>query len=124
MKLLGIISVGFDINQLLIRYWRRKLEYNEAVHQLCVGIKKVHDSVRRTALYNILIQLGVPMKLVRLMAMCLNETYSKVCTGKHLSDNFPIQNGLKQGDVLLPLVFNFPLENVIRKVQKNQVRLN
>jgi hypothetical protein len=30
--------------------------------------------------------------------MCLNETYSKVRIGKHLSVSFPIQNGLKQGD--------------------------
>jgi hypothetical protein len=35
------------------------------------------------------------MKLVRLIEMCLNETYSKVHTGKHLSDIFPIQNNLK-----------------------------
>jgi len=39
------------------------------------------------------------MKLVRLIKMCLNETYSKVCIGKNLSDAFPIQNGLKQGDI-------------------------
>jgi hypothetical protein len=39
--------------------------------------------------------------------MCLNETYGKVHIGKHLSDNFPIQYGLKQGDALLPLLFNF-----------------
>jgi hypothetical protein len=31
--------------------------------------------------------------------MCLNGMYSKVRTGKHLSDNFPVQNGLKQGDI-------------------------
>jgi hypothetical protein len=30
--------------------------------------------------------------------MCLNETYSKICIGKHLSGAFPIKNGLKQGD--------------------------
>jgi hypothetical protein len=40
------------------------------------------------------------MKLVRLIKMCLNETHSKVHICKHLSDNFPIQNCLKQGDVL------------------------
>jgi hypothetical protein len=56
--------------------------------------------VRREVLYNILIEFGIPMKLVRLIKMCLNETYSKVCVGIYLSDSFPIQNGLKQGDAL------------------------
>jgi hypothetical protein len=50
------------------------------------------------------------MRVVRLIKVCLNETYRKVRTGKHLSDNFPIQNDLKQGDALSPLFFNFALE--------------
>jgi hypothetical protein len=40
------------------------------------------------------------MKLVKLIKMCLNETYSEVFIVKHLSDMFPISNGLKQGDKL------------------------
>jgi hypothetical protein len=63
------------------------------------------------------------MKLVRLIKMCLNEMYSKACIGKIFSNNFPIQNGLKQGDALLPLLFNFVLEYAIRKVQVKQVVL-
>ena len=60
------------------------------------------------------------MKLVRLIKLCLNETYSEVWVGRHLSDMFPIKNGLKQGGALLPLLLNFALEYAIMRVEVNQ----
>jgi hypothetical protein len=96
----------------------KKFEYNETVHQLFIDLKEACGSVRREALYSILIEFGVPMKLVRLINMCLNET-----CGKHLSDNFPIEYGLKQGDAVSSLLFNLDLEYAIRKVMENQARL-
>ena len=79
------------------------------MHQLFIDLKKAYDSFRREVLYNILIEFGIPMKLVWLIKMCLTETYNRVRVGKNLSDMFPIRNGLKQGDALTPLLFNFPL---------------
>ena len=73
-----IINVDFDATgQLLIiystfvKYFRKKWEYNEAVHQLFIDFKKAYDSVRKKALYNILIEFTIPMKLVKLIKMCL-----------------------------------------------------
>jgi hypothetical protein len=85
-----------------------------------MDFKKAYDSVRMEALYNILIGFGILKKLVRLVKMCLTETYSRVRLGKDLSEMFPIRNGLKQGDAVQPLLFNFALEYAIKRVQLNQ----
>ncbi|KAJ4450520.1 hypothetical protein ANN_01947 [Periplaneta americana] len=106
----------FCIRQIMEKKW----EYKGTVHQLFIDFKKAYDSVKREDLYNILIEFGVPKKLIRLIKMCLSETYSRVRIGQFLSDVFPIHCGLKKGDALSPLLFNFALEYAIRKVQYNR----
>jgi hypothetical protein len=78
-----------------------------------IDFKKAYDSVRRKALYNILIEFGIPKKLVRLVKMCLTEKYSRVRVGKNLSEMFPFRNSLKQGDALSPVLLNFALAYAI-----------
>jgi len=105
----------FCIRQILEKKW----EYNE-VHQLFIDFKKTYNSVRREVLRKILIEFGIPRKLVRSIKMSLTETYSRVRVGKNVSDKFAIGNGLKQGDALSPMLFNFALVYAIRRVQVNQ----
>ena len=116
-KLLGIINVDSDATgQLLIirifcirQILEKKWEYNQAVHQLFIDFKKAYDSVRREVLYNILIEFGVPKKLVRLIKMCLTEMCSTVRVGKNLSDMFPSRNGLKKGRCSIAIAFQLCL---------------
>ena len=103
----------FCIRQILEKKW----EYNEAVRRLFIGFKKAYDSVRGEVLYSILIECGILMKLVRLIKMCLTETYNRVRVGKNLSDLCPTRNDLKQGDTLSPLLINFALECAFSWVQ-------
>ena len=52
--------------------------------------------------------------------MCMNETYSRIRVDRHLSDMLLMRNGLKEGDVLSPLLFNFPLDYTVKRVQVNK----
>ena len=73
----------------------KKWGYIEAVHQLYTDFKKDYDSVSRNILHNILFEFCIPWKLVLLLIMCLNETYSRVQVGKHLSYMFHITNSFE-----------------------------
>ena len=99
---MGFINVDFDATgQLLItysafvKYLRKIWEDNDAFHQLFIDFQNAYESVRREVLYNNFNEFGIPMKLVRLIQMCLNETYTRDRVGKHVSDTFAAKNGLK-----------------------------
>jgi hypothetical protein len=96
-EIIGNHQCGFQGNRLttdVIFYSQqileKKCEYNGTVHQLFTDFKKAYNSVWREVLYNILIEFGITRKLVGLIQMRLNETYTTVLTGKNLSNNFPI----------------------------------
>jgi hypothetical protein len=71
------------------------------VCHLFVDIKKAYDSVRWEVLYNVLTEICIPMKMVRIIKMCLTETYSRVWVGKNLCRKFSIRSGLKEGSDFL-----------------------
>jgi hypothetical protein len=96
--------------QLLIRYsaFVKYLRKNGNTMKQCISYlwtsrKPVIELGRRPCIIFSL-SFGTCMKLVRLVRMFLNETYSRVWIDRYLSDMFPIKNVLKQGDALLPLL--------------------
>jgi len=87
--------------------------------QIFKNFKKAYDSVRREVLYIALTEFCTTMKLVSLIKMCLNETYSTVQVGNHVSDMFPIKNGLTKQNAYHHC-FQLCLEYTITRVHANQ----
>jgi hypothetical protein len=103
-KLLGNTNVDSDretatdqifyIRQILEKKWENK----GAVRLQFIDFKKAYYSVRREVLHNILIEFGIPKRLVGLIEMC---------TVKNLFETFLILNDLKQSEAFSPLLFIF-----------------
>jgi len=62
------------------------------------------------------VEIILPSVLLLIVKMCLCETYTRDCVGKHLSDMFPLEEDQRHGDVLPPLLYNFASESAIRMV--------
>jgi hypothetical protein len=103
-NLLVIIRVDFgdiQVDQVLIRsfaFGKRCTEDGSRMRHCLSYLKKSRCSVTMEVLYCIPIEFGTSPKLVRLIQMCVNESYSKFRICKQLSDAFLVQNDLEQGD--------------------------
>ena len=115
----GQLLIIYSVFDTYVRKQWNKMK--QGIHS--INFEQDYDTVRRVVLYKILMEFCIPMKLVGLMKMCLNETYSRFRVGKYLSDILPIMTGLKQRDVLSPLLFHFALEYSIRRIQVSQFGL-
>lgn len=82
-------------------------------HHLFVDFKSAYDSVTRPELYQGLEEMNVPKKLIRLVRMTM--TSSKCIVGHDLSDSIDTNCGIKQGDALARLLFNFVGEKAVRE---------
>jgi hypothetical protein len=116
---MGIISADFNIvDQILITcsafvtYWIKKMGVQwDSTSAVCRHQESIFISqLGQRYCVCILIEFIIPMQLVWLIKIYLNETCSNVYIDKHMSDAFPIQNGPIQGDAASPLFFNFALE--------------
>ena len=83
------------------------------LHNLFIDFQAADGTVWRKGIWSEMHKLGFPPpQIANLCRIVNNEIYAKVKIGKHLSSEFKV-NGLRQGDVIAPLLFNVLLEIAI-----------
>jgi len=100
-------------------------EFNREVHVLFIDFKKAYDCIHRGSLLNVLRQFKLPQKLINLIKANILHMKIKIKVGNIVSQGIPVSTGLRQGDALLPILFNIALEKVIResRIEENGIRL-
>ena len=97
-------------------------EFHTPLYLHFIDLTKAYDSVSRSVLWNVLEQrYHFPPKLLRIIKALHFGTRGKVRTYGHLSRPFQIMNGVRQGDVLAPSLFNLFLDAVMERALEGHV---
>ena len=75
-------------------------EHNQDLHMLFVDFKQALDSVDRYKLYQVMEDMKIPYKLIRLVKMTKKNTTARVKVTNKLSNRFSFNAGVRQGDGL------------------------
>lgn len=104
----------FTLRQLIEKHY----EYNKPLQLLFIDFKQAYDSIKRKLLWKSMEKFGIPLKLVKMVKTCIEESRCKIKFVSNYSEEFETKVGLKQGYALSPILFNVALEEVVRKVQE------
>ena len=97
------MRVCFTSGQLI----EKAIEHQSELHILFVDLRKVYDSVPRSALWMVLEKFGVPPRMLDIIRSLHNGMSASVRVRGGVSEAFDVRNGLRQGCTLAPLLFNF-----------------
>jgi hypothetical protein len=89
-------------------------EFGKELLNIFIDFKMAFDKLNRQSILDYLSVLGIPQKLIRLIKITMEGPRARVKIGSDLSDPFEVRNGVRQRDVLSPLLFSLTLEAAVR----------
>ena len=88
-----------------------------SLHMCFVDLQKAYDTVDRTLLWQVLTRIGVPPQMIAVIRQLRDEMRACVRPDDGVcSDWFEVEQGLRQGCVLSPLLFNIFFAAVLNVV--------
>ena len=109
----GTVDAIFVMRQIMEKARERHLQ----LHINFVDFKAAFDTIWRDALWKMLAVVGVSEKLVNLIKCMYENTEAAVVVDGKLTEWFNVTEGVRQGCILSPSLFNVFLEFVMEGVQ-------
>ena len=99
---------------------QRAKEYNTSLYLSFIDLCKAYDSINRNALWKVLRHsYNLPSKIINIIKAFHEETQGVVRYEGQTSKEFPIRSGVKQSDILSPLLFNLYLNAITNSALEN-----
>ena len=82
---------------------------------------KAFDRVNHWVLFKKLINRKVPTLIVRLLLFWYRNQVMNIRWGSSLSDHFAVLNGVRQGGILSPLLFNVYMDDLTHRLNRSGI---
>ena len=100
----------------------KAVEQRKKLYIVFFDFRKAFDSVNRKMLWKFLEKFGCPRKLLRIVRAFHEGMKGKISISGETSEDFVINNGVKQGDPLAPTLFTLFLTAVLEQMGENLLR--
>ena len=115
----GTTNAIFTLNRII----ENAIQVQKNVYLCFVDYEKAFDKVRHNELMNILKQIGVDGKDLRLIKNIYEMQRVALQLGGELTDWIDIKRGVRQGCVMSPDLFNIYAEIIMRNIEEEGIRV-
>lgn len=95
----------------------KALEFNRPAFMCLIDLQKAFDRIRLSDMTEILARREIPTSLIQLIKDIYTGSYIKVRCNGEMSQSIPAGRGVRQGDSLSPMLFNFMMDEIIEAVK-------
>ena len=120
---LGEYQMGFrphrsTIDNIFIirQIFEKCYEHNIDLYNIFIDYTQAFDSVNRNVIIESLIKNEIPSKLIKLIALTLNNTKARVKVNNQISEDFRVVTGVKQGDPLSATLFSIVIDMILKQL--------
>jgi len=94
------------------------VESKSSVHCAAIDLSKAFDRIDVGILVRKLSCTGLPLAVVKIIEYMLSNSYVNVCYDKQVGKEWIVGNGVRQGGILSPLLFNFYINECLDRVSE------
>lgn len=105
----------FAVRQLL----EKCREQHQELHLVFVDLVKAFDSVNREVLWELLLRIGIPSKIVNIIRSFHQDMEARVFVDGEMTEPFEVSSGLRQGCILAPTLFILFFSFMLRHAHKS-----
>ena len=85
-----------------------------------LDVRKAFDRVNHAKLFKKMVERGIPLHVVQLVAFWYKSQELQIKWGASLSDPFRVSNGIRQVGILSPYLFNILMDDLSKDLNRSK----